>query len=80
MSAAPNVILPDSNVQKETQAKWLLEICEEHVKKFLFNADELSTLVEQTKDLQEAHKQEGRWKCRAEGCIATYVYHSGRVR
>lgn len=50
------------------------------MKKFVFNADELSTLVEQTKELQEAHKHEGRWKCRAEGCIATYVYHSGRVR
>ena len=50
------------------------------MKKFLINADELSTLVEQTKEFQEAHKQEGRWKCRAEDCIATYVYHSSRVR
>jgi len=37
-SAAPNVILPDSFVPKETQAKWL-EICEEHVKKCLSGTD-----------------------------------------
>ena len=76
----PNLIFPDSSVQKETQARWLIEICEEHVKKFVFNAHELSILVEQTAELQDANKQEGRWKCRAEGCMATYAYHSSRVR
>ena len=50
------------------------------MKKFLFNADDFSALVERTKELQEAHKQEGRWKCREEDCTATYVHHSGRVR
>ena len=80
LSDTPNVLLPDSSVCKATQAKWLLEICEEHVKKFIFNADELNALVDQTKELQEAHKQEGKWRCRAEGCMATYVYHSSRVR
>ena len=76
----PNLIFPESSVQKETQARWLIEICEEHVKKFVFNADGLSILVEQTAELQDANKQEGRWKCRAEGCMATYVYHSSRVK
>ena len=28
------------------------------MKKFLFNADDFSALVERTKELQEAHKQE----------------------
>ncbi|XP_068739062.1 uncharacterized protein [Montipora capricornis] len=42
----------------------------------------LASFMEMTemKDTSEAHKQEGRWKCRAEDCTATYVYHSGRVR
>lgn len=75
-----NLIFPDSSVQKETQARWLIEICEEHVKKFVCNGDELSILVEQTAELQDTNKQEGGWKCRAEGCMATYVYHSSRVR
>ena len=56
----PNLIFPESSVQKETQARWLIEICEEHVKKFVFNADGLSILVEQTAELQDANKQEGR--------------------
>ncbi|KAL9977212.1 hypothetical protein ACROYT_G014591 [Oculina patagonica] len=57
---SPNGLLPDSSVQKETQAKWLLEICEEHVKKFVLNADaDLSTLVKQKKELQEPNKLEG---------------------
>ena len=70
----------DSSVKKEVQAKWLLELCEEHVKKFVFNADELRSLVDQTVELHEARKEDGHWRCRANGCEATYVYHSNRVR
>ena len=39
--------MPDSSISKTTRAKWLLEICEEHVKKYVFNADELTSLVAQ---------------------------------
>ena len=74
----PNVILPDSTVSETTQGKWLLQVCEDHIKKFVFNADEMTSLIEQTADLQQA--EAGRWRCRAQGCEAIYAYHSGRVR
>ena len=73
-------MLPDSSVRKEVQAKWLLELCEEHVRKFVFHADELRSLVDQTVELQEARKDDGQWRCRADVCEATFVYHSNRVR
>ena len=75
---SPNVIIWDSTVPGPTQGKWLLDICKEHVKRFVFNTDEMSTLVEQTDQLQQA--ENGRWICRAEGCEASYKFHSGRVR
>ena len=74
----PNVILPDSTVSQTTQGKWLLQLCEDHIKKFVFNADEMTSLVEQTEELQQA--EAGGWRCRAQGCGAIYAYHSGRVR
>lgn len=73
----PNVIVPDSTVSQTTQGKWLLQVCEDHIKKFVFNADEMTSLVEQTAELQQA--EAGRWRCRAQGCEAIYAYHSGRV-
>ena len=74
----PNVILPDSTVSQTTQGKWLLQVCEDHIKKFVFNADEMTSLIEQTAELQQA--EASRWRCRAQGCEAIYAYHSGRVR
>ena len=74
----PNVILPDSTVSQTVKGKWLLQVCEDHIKKFVFNADEMTGLVEQTAELQQAEGD--RWRCRAQGCEATYAYHSGRVR
>ena len=74
----PNVILPDTTVCHTIQGKWLLQVCEDHMKKFVFNDDEMTALVEQTSEVQQA--EGGRWRCRAQGCEATYAYHSGRVR
>lgn len=71
--------MPEKSVSKQTRAKWLLEICEEHVKKFVFNTDEISKLVAQTTELGGVDR-ESRWVCRASGCDRTYAYHSGRVR
>ena len=71
--------MPDSSVSKTTRAKWLLEICEEHVQKYVFNADELTSLAAQTTEL-EAANQGGRLTCRADNCNMNYAYHSGRVR
>lgn len=76
----PNTVMPDSTVPKHVQAKWLLEICENCLKKFVFNAGEIESLVTQSTELQQAQREAGRWKCRHEGCQATYVLHSSRVR
>ena len=71
--------MPEKYVSKQTRAKWLLEICEDHVKKFVFDTDKVSQLVAQTTEL-EGVDQESRWVCRAPDCNRTYAYHSGRVR
>ena len=71
--------MPDASVSKQTRAKWLLEVCEEHIKKYVFNTDELSSLVMQTTEL-EAVNNDSRWTCRADNCNMNYAYHSGRVR
>ena len=71
--------MPYECVSKQTRATWLLEVCKENVLKFVFNKDELASLVEQTTEL-EAVNQQSRWKCRAVDCEMSYKYHSGRVR
>ena len=71
--------MPYETVSKQTRAMWLLEVCEEHVKKFVFNKDGLTSLVAQTTEL-EAVNQQSRWTCRADDCVMSYAYHSGRVR
>lgn len=71
--------MPDESVSKQTRAKWLIEVCEEHVRKYVFNTDEMTLLVAQTTELKGVD-QESRWKCHAADCNRTYAYHSGRVR
>ena len=71
--------MPEKSVSKQTRAKWLLEICEEHVKKFVFNTDAISKLVAKTTELGGVDR-ESRWVCRSSDCDRTYAYHSGRVR
>ena len=46
--------MPDTTLSKELRAQWLLEIREKHVKKFVFNTDELTSLVTQTTELEAA--------------------------
>ena len=52
--------MPDSTLSKQLRATWLLEICEEHVKKYVFNTDELSSLVTQTTELEAALSHDSR--------------------
>lgn len=70
----------DATVSKQIRAKWLLEICEELLKKFVSNTDELTSLVAQTTELEVAINQDSRWMCRANSCGRSFAYHSGRVR
>ncbi len=76
----PRIPMPDASISKQTRAKWLLEICEEHVKKYVFNTDDLTSLVTQTTELEMALNQDSNWACRADGCDRIYALHSGRVR
>ena len=72
--------MPDATVSKQIRDKWLLEICEELVKKFVFNTDELTSLVAQTTELEVAINQDSGWMCRADSCGRIFALHSGRVR
>ena len=76
----PRIPMPDASLSKQTRAKWLLEICEEHVQKYVFNKDEMTSLITQTTELEQALNQDCMWTCRADNCDRTYAYHSGRVR
>ena len=76
----PGIPVPDASLSKQTRAKWLLEICEEHVNKYVLHKDELTSLIAQTAELEQALNQDSMWTCRADGCGRTYAYHTGRVR
>ena len=69
-----------SSLSKQTRANWLLEVCKEHVKKYVFNTDELTSLIKQRTELEVGLNQDSRWKCRADDCDRTYAHHSGRIR
>ena len=71
--------MPDKSVSKQTRAKWLLEVCEEYVQKFVLNKDELISFVGQTTELESVNLQ-SRWTCRVDDCNVSYAYHFGRVR
>ena len=69
--------MPDETVTNETQGKWLLEICEKFVDKYIFDGH-IDSLVQQTHQLELAST--GHYSCRVEGCDKVYLYHSARVR
>ena len=72
--------MPDTTLSKTLRATWLLEICEEHVKKYVFNTDKLTSLITQTTELDTALNNGSRWTCRADNCEMDFAYHSERVR
>ena len=74
----PAFEIQDRSVSNETRQKWLLDLCEQLVTKFVFGESAIQTLVEQTQTLQDVSSQP--IICRAEDCQATYVHHSKRVR
>lgn len=76
--ARPAFILPDDNVSKDTESRWLLDICENLVHKHLFGTGEIDALVQKTDNLKGA--LDGPFPCRQEGCDKVYVQHSRRVK
>lgn len=74
----PNYILPDDSVSKTIKAKWLLELCESFIDKYIFASGDVTCLVQQTQELDLATL--GHYNCRVDGCDKAFVYHSGRVR
>ena len=71
--------MPGKSLSKQTRAKWLLEVCEEYVQKFVFNKNELISLVYHITELESVNLQ-FRWTCHVDDCSASYAYHSGRGR
>lgn len=70
--------MPDNSVAKMVQQKWLLELCESLIEHYVLSQTSVVGLVGQMESLDEARNPP--FVCRAEGCDASYVYHSGRVR
>ena len=60
--------MPDTTVSKTLRATWLLELCEEHVKKYSFNRNELTSLITVTTELDTALNNDSCWTCRADSC------------
>ena len=75
----PQINLPDMLEPKASRGKWLIEICQQLVKKSVFDIREINALVDQTQQLNNALR-EAPFKCRFESCDRTYALHSGRVR
>ena len=75
----PENIMPDlAHVSAPTAQKWLLEMCEQLVERFVFHATDVQAIVDQTQELQLSNR--GVFTCREDGCTQEFVYHSGRVR
>lgn len=74
----PTYDLPDKTESKETKKIWLLDKCKSFVNKFVFDAEDIDCLIQQTHELQLASL--GKYKCRAKECDKVYIYHSARVR
>ena len=75
----PQINLPDMLESKASRGKWLIETCQQLVKKFVFDIREINALVDQTQQLDNA-LQDAPFKCRFESCDRTYALHPGRVR
>ena len=75
----PQINLPDMSELKASRGKWLIEICQQLVKKFVFDIREVNALVGQTQQLDNA-MCEAHFKRCFESCDRTDAYHSGRAR
>lgn len=75
----PEYIMPDlAHVSAPTAQKWLLEMCEQLVERFVFHATDVQAIVDQTQELQLSNR--GVFTRREDGCTQEFVCHSGRVR
>ena len=81
----PKYIIPDQNVAKEMQRKWLMEICVCLVETYVMSSDDVNTLVQKVKEFQEQCQEvdtnrSSGYFCRIIGCGVKYVSHSNRVK
>ena len=67
--------MPDESQKKSIQGKWLLDICCDFVREYVFQSLEV---VNETVELEE--KSNPPFRCRVENCNKCYVSHSVRVR
>jgi hypothetical protein len=74
----PSVILPDDSVSKSIKGKWLLDMCSDFVREYVFQSEKVLDIVNKTAELDE--KMKSPFACRADGCNKSYLSHSARVR
>ncbi|KXJ11322.1 hypothetical protein AC249_AIPGENE23166 [Exaiptasia diaphana] len=71
MDDKPNIDLPDSHEPKSQRGKWLHDKCRE----FAFQSEAID-IADETLNLEN---NQSPFKCRANGCEKSYMFHSGRV-
>jgi hypothetical protein len=78
LTDTPSYDVPGKSIPKEDRRKWLLELCVQHVNKFLLNF-QVDPLLQQ---MQYLHNEVSshEFLCRVEGCTMKYVHHSMRVK
>ncbi|XP_022787541.1 uncharacterized protein LOC111327585 isoform X2 [Stylophora pistillata] len=73
----PTLNFPEPHCSRQTKMEWLLQVCKDYVMKFVLAAG-VNVLVNKTTELERS-TNEG-FACRFQGCMATFTYHSRRVR
>lgn len=74
----PKYILPDLSMGKKTKGKWLLDLCESFIDRYVFDSEHIDNLVQQMHQLEFASL--GKHNCILKEWDKVFVYHSGRIR
>lgn len=75
----PNYEIPDRNVPKEDQRKWLVELCLKYIEEYVTESSDVHSLVQQVGEMGN-HDTPKQLMCRFNGCDRKYVIHSARVK
>jgi hypothetical protein len=70
--------IPDNTTPKDTRRKWLLDLYQSFVAKYVFESTRFVGFAEQTTELQQVAG--GPFNCREQNCERVSAYHSGRVK
>ena len=75
----PNYKIPDRNVPKEDQRKWLVELCLKYIEEYVTESSDVDSLVKQVEEM-EIQDTFTQLMCRFNGCERKYIIHSARVK